>query len=169
MQNKNVISLEITKTLCMLPIKYDCTIIADIKRPDIQGRNFRIPIQILMNIKDRNIAGKGPSTLRRMKEQTRPLTTFNANLSPNANIRRALPWQIQYLPKEFHWFHKAIKENIIWVHLKYKFTLKSYFPFIQHRNSWIFFKKSNIHLIYKIRKKGESEIILSICSANAMS
>lgn len=34
--NKNVVSLERTKTLWMLPIKYDCTIITDIKRPHIQ-------------------------------------------------------------------------------------------------------------------------------------
>ena len=67
MYNKNVVSLEITKTLWMLPIKYDCTIITDIKRPDIQGRNFGIPVQILMNIKDRNITGKSSSTLRKKK------------------------------------------------------------------------------------------------------
>lgn len=52
---------------CTLPIKYDGTIITDIKRPNIQGRDFRIPVQILMNIKDRNITGEGSPTLRREK------------------------------------------------------------------------------------------------------
>lgn len=50
---------------CTLPIKYDGTIITDIKRPHIQGRDFRVPVQILMNIKDRNITGEGSPTLRR--------------------------------------------------------------------------------------------------------
>jgi hypothetical protein len=56
----------------MLPIKYDCTIIADIKRPDVQGRNFRIPVQILMNIKDRNITGKSSSPLGRKERMNEP-------------------------------------------------------------------------------------------------
>lgn len=43
MHTKTVL-LTATKTLWMLPIKYDRTIITDIKRPDIQGGNFGIPV-----------------------------------------------------------------------------------------------------------------------------
>lgn len=33
-----------------IPIKYYCTIITNVQRPDIQRRYFRIPVQVLMNL-----------------------------------------------------------------------------------------------------------------------
>lgn len=33
-----------------IPIKYYCTIITNVQRPDIQCRYFRIPVQVLVNL-----------------------------------------------------------------------------------------------------------------------
>lgn len=47
------------------PVEDHSAVVTDVKRPHVQSGDFRVPVQILMNLQHRNITRKRPSALHR--------------------------------------------------------------------------------------------------------